>query len=249
MIRKQKDEVQWLEFELLQGIQGLVHGVFLRHGGISAKPFDSLNAGGGTGDEPEDIRENRRRMLSALDLKESLSANQVHGSHVDLEDGLLLEEGCDGILTQEQGLGLMIKHADCQAALFYDPVHRAIGNVHAGWRGSVQNIYAKAIDKMRTAFNSRPEDLLVCISPSLGPDASQFIHYKTELPESFLPYQFKPLYFDFWAISRDQLQACGILPHHIEIASICTFGNPQDFFSYRRDKPATGRHATLIALN
>jgi polyphenol oxidase len=231
MIRKQKGEVQWLEFELLQGIRGLVHAVFLRHGGVSPKPFDSLNAGGGTGDEPKNVAENRRRMLLALNLKEALSVNQVHGCNVELEDGLLHEEGCDGILTQKVGLGLMIKHADCQAALFYDPIHRAIGNVHAGWRGNVQNIYAKMVQKMQSAFGSKPEELLVCVSPSLGPDASQFINYKTELPKSFLPYQFKPLYFDLWKIARDQLQACGILPHHIEIASMCTFSHPQDFFS------------------
>ena len=141
----------------------------------------------------------------------------------------------------------MIKHADCQAAIFYDPVHHAVSCVHAGWRGNVQNIYAHAIAFMAGKFHSQPADILVCISPSLGPHFSEFKNYKTEFPESFWPFQIRPNYFNLWEISRTQLQECGILPHHIEIASICTYANEQDFFSYRRDK-VTGRNATVVAL-
>ncbi len=116
----------------------------------------------------------------------------------------------------------MIRHADCQATIFYDPEHNAIANVHCGWRGNVQNIYRATAFEMRKTFSSKPENILVGISPSLGPEKSEFINYRKEFPESFLPYEIKPTYFDLWAISRMQLEASGILPHHIEVASICT---------------------------
>ena len=142
----------------------------------------------------------------------------------------------------------MIKHADCQAAIFYDPEHRAIANVHCGWRGNVQNIYRETVREMRRHFASRPENILVAISPSLGPEKAEFINFKKELPEAFLPYQVKPTYFDLWAISRMQLESEGILSHHIQIASICTYSHPEDYFSFRRDNRVTGNHGTVAVL-
>ncbi len=249
MIRKNESGVEWLEFELLAECPGLMHAIFLRHGGISPEPFGSLNAGGSTGDDHEKVTENRRRMLNALNISRVVSGKQVHGSDVTwIKQDQMEIAASDAMITDLQNVGLMIKHADCQAAILYDPVHRALGNVHAGWRGNVQNIYRAAIQKMQEAFGTRPEDLLVGVSPSLGPNHSEFKNYKTEFPEEFWTFQVRPEYFDLWAIARHQLEQCGVLPHHIQIASICTYANPQDYYSYRRDK-VTGRHATIAALS
>lgn len=141
-----------------------------------------------------------------------------------------------------------MRHADCQAALLYDPVQKAIGNVHCGWRGSILNIYEEVVMQMNALYGSQPRDILVCISPSLGPMAAEFIHFKKELPESFWKYQVKPTYFDFWEISKRQLLEVGILEKNIEIAGMCTYTNQKDFFSYRRNK-LTGHHGTCIALS
>ncbi len=249
MRRKHKDGIHWLEFELLADIPNLVHGVLLRHGGVSQGPFASLNIGGGTGDNPEHVQENRNLAAQVLAIDRMVSAHQVHSDrvlHVDASNAFEAGEA-DGLMTQIPGLGLMIKHADCQGALFYDPRHHALANVHAGWRGNVKNIYAKAIDKMQEAFGTSPTDLLVCISPSLGPNRAEFKHYREELPEHFWEFQVEPTYFDLWAVARMQLEERGVLPQHIEIASICTHSHPEDYFSYRRDK-VTGRHATIAAL-
>ena len=123
-----------------------------------------------------------------------------------------------------------MKYADCQIALIYDPVNHAAANIHSGWRGSVANIFQEAILGMQQNYGSHPSNLLVCISPSLGPDEAEFIHYRKELPEPFWDYQVRPTYFDFWSITEAQLQAAGILPHHIEIARISTHANSKDFF-------------------
>src|SRR5262249_11397000 len=97
------------------------------------------------------------------------------------------------------------------------------------------------------AFGSRPEDLLVGISPSLGPHSAEFKNYRTEFPQELWGFQVRPEYFDLWALARHQCEECGILPQHIEIAEICTYANPEDYFSYRRDG-VTGRNATVAAL-
>lgn len=248
MIRKSKGATEWLEFEQLSDIAHLSHAVFLRHGGYSNPPF-GLNMGGNTGDDSENIARNRAHIAELFGIPKIISSFQKHGTNiltVPTADPLL-EQNCDGICTQASGIGLLIKHADCQAALFYDPIKRAIANVHCGWRGNVQNIYGKTVDYMQKTFGSRPENLLVCISPSLGPEASEFKNYLEELPQHFYSYQVKPTYFNLWAISQMQLEEAGILPAHIELANICTYTNGEDFFSYRREK-ITGRHGTIICL-
>jgi hypothetical protein len=247
MRRRKKGSVEWLEFELLADIPYLTHGVFLRHGGYSTGPFASLNAGGRI-EVDENIEKNREKIKEILGFSAYMTGKQMHNANVEIVPPVssLVETDCDGLITKEKSLGLLIGHADCQAAIFYDPANHILANVHCGWRGNVKNIYEKTIQKMQT-LGSLPKDILVCISPSLGPNASQFINYKTELPESFLEFQFKPLYFNLWEIARHQLEEAGILRHHIEIASICTFQNEKDCFSYRRNK-ITGHHATVAAL-
>jgi hypothetical protein len=204
---------------------------------------------GGRGeDEAANVEENRRRIFAALGIKKYASCRQIHGSGVAVvsdESSLIAE--CDAMITQKTDLALMILHADCQAAILYDPVRGALGNVHSGWRGNVKNIYAATIQKMAQVFGSKPQDLLVGISPSLGPDNSEFKNYRTEFPREFWEFQVRPEYFDLWAIARYQLEQCGVLSHHIQIAEICTYANPADYFSYRRDK-IIGSHATLARI-
>jgi len=246
MLRKKSGSIEWLEFEQFAGFPGLVHGVFLKAGGESEGPFASLNMGGGSGDNPEVVDRNRAKVRTLLGCPELISGKQCHGREVKVVP-LDEDEECDGLMTRDHNQALMIKHADCQAAIFYDPLNQAIANVHCGWRGNVQNIYAHAIEQMKMKFGSKPENLLVSISPSLGPCCAEFINYKTELPVPFWDYQVKPIYFNLWEISRKQLLERGILLNHIEIAGICTCCNAQDYFSYRREK-VTGRNATIVAL-
>lgn len=225
-------ESHWLTFDLFQGIRGLNHGAFLRFAGDGVGPIDSLDL-------------IARQRFGAHRL---YWAKQCHGtSIIDVTTQSEVGQVADALITAEPGIALLIQHADCQAALFYDPIQHVIAAVHAGWRGSVQNIYAKVIDRLCNSYHCKPENLLVGIGPSLGPKHAEFIHYRTELPPAFWEFQPTPNYFDFWAISDAQLRAAGVLPHHIEIAEICTYANVNDCFSYRRDK-TTRRHGTLISL-
>lgn len=246
MQKKLCEDLEYLVFDHLSECPNVVHGTFLKKGGVSEGSFSSLNFGITQGDSKLHVQENKRRALSALGLNSYTQLLQIHSKKVVLAKDSHLLEG-DGLLTDQKELGLMILHADCQAAIFYDPIRHVLANVHAGWRGSVQNIYAETVALMQARFGSAPQDLLVGISPSLGPTAAEFINYKTELPQAFWPFQIQPTYFDFWKISRWQLEECGVLPHHIEIAEQCTYSQTDDFFSYRRIK-VSGRHATIAAL-
>lgn len=250
MIRKQDGDIAWLEFELLSEFPSLSHGVFLRHGGVCVGPYASLSVGRANDDNVYgEVSENLARIKRILKLKQLVSGHQVHGTSIAVVDGSRdLVPSCDALMTNHAEVGLMIKHADCQAAIFYDPIHHALATVHCGWRGNVQNIYGSTVTAMQDRFSSRPADILVGISPSLGPEHAEFIHFKEELPQEFWAYQVKPTYFDLWAIGKMQLEKGGILPHHIEMASICTYAHEEDFFSFRRDKRVTGNHATVASL-
>jgi YfiH family protein len=246
-----------LTFGALSKVEGLVHGVFTRHGGVSQPPYASLNAAWNIGDSASNVAANLERIKSVLGIDRLVAAPQIHGDVVHVVDGDALESGevrgpvtitlpGDALATDLQGVGLMIKIADCQAVFLVDPVRKVIANVHCGWRGSVNGILPKTVESMQRRFGCDPLDILAAISPSLGPCCAEFRNYRTELPSSFCSYQVKPTYFDFWAISRAQLTEVGLKSEHIEAAERCTVCESDRFFSYRAER-ATGRLAAVIA--
>ena len=228
----------------------LFHGVFNRLGGVSHAPWDSRNVSFGLGDRPEHVRANRERIKKSLGCAHLVSAGQVHGSDVYIVKETPEEDfevnGFDALITNIGGIGLMIQQADCQGVMLFDPRKRAVGIAHAGWRGSVADIVSRTVSAMNFAYATDPVDLIAAISPSLGPCCAEFVNYINELPLSFHGYQVRPNYFDFWAISHDQLCSAGVKSENIHATHICTRCT-QDYFSYRRDKE-TGRFASVIGL-
>jgi hypothetical protein len=158
-----------------------------------------------------------------------------------------LHDGYDAFISNIPGVALMVQQADCQAVLLFDPTQKVVANIHCGWKGSINNIIGKTVATMTNRFEVNPSNLLAGVSPSLGPCCAEFINYKTELPSSFWDYQVKPNYFDFWQISKDQLQEAGVQAGNIQISSICTACN-SDWFSYRREQE-TGRFCSVIGLS
>ena len=249
MQRINKGTIQWLEFELFAPHPELFAAVFLRHGGVSKGHYHSLNAGSGGQDPKQNILANRKLIGNVLGIKEFSICGQPHQDKVALLptlDEAILEE-CDGMMTARTNETLLIKHADCQAAVFFDPKVKALACVHAGWRGQTKNIYHKTVERMKSVFGCNPKDILVAVSPSLGPNHAEFIHYQTEWPKIYWKFQIRPTYFDLWAIGKHQLKEAGILPKNMQFAEICTYSNPEDFYSYRREKP-TGGHATIAYI-
>ncbi len=248
MQRKKVGDLELLTFESLSHFHEINHALFLRAGGTSRGPFNSLNLSDTVGDDLEAVEANRRLALKALSIESWCEMRQVHGARVVEVDGPeRVSPECDALMTNRRGVTLSARHADCQVALFFDPKKQAIAIAHAGWRGSVLNIYKELVMAMQSRYGSRSCDLHVAISPSLGPKAAEFKNYEKELPSPFYAYQVKQFYFDFWAISQMQLLALGISEEKIEIAGVCTYSDPENFFSYRRDR-ITGRHASAITL-
>ncbi|MEJ2672540.1 MAG: polyphenol oxidase family protein [Deltaproteobacteria bacterium] len=243
---------KYYQSPLLTAIPELVHGFFTRQGGVSTGAYDNLNVSSKVGDRRELVAENQRLMQQALGLKRLASAAQTHGrraavitspSQARMED----LPGVDILVTTVIGLGLLIKQADCQAVMFYDPVNRVIAHVHCGWRGQLINILGETVALLQNRFGSRPQDLYAAVGPSLGPCCAEFRHFRQEFPENLLSYQVRPTYFDLWGLSRDQLLAAGLSPERLDLAGLCTRCDPGDFFSYRRNK-VTGRQGAIIAL-
>ena len=237
-----------------EAVTGVVAETFSRHGGRSDGLFAENNIGCNVGDEMEKVLANRRRIKERLRLQYLVSADQVHGDRVvslaDIESDTEVQ-ACDALMTDQEGVGLMIGHADCQAVLLFDPVRMVIGAVHSGWRGSAANIVAKTIAAMEETYGCHPFDLVAGISPSLGPCCAEFVNFRTELPETFLAYQVGENYFDFWRITERQLLDSGVNRHNISCTSICTSCS-EDFFSYRRacreSGGVTGRNGSVIGL-
>lgn len=249
MIQKEKNGIEWLEFEIFQSFPEIIHGTFLRKGGISPLPKNDLNMVIGKIDIEENVLHNIKKAITERELTKYFKPIIVHGDkiiHYKKDMRSLNYEG-DAVISDVKNVAFLTTHADCQVALFYDPKNKVVANVHCGWRGNVCNIYAKTISLFKKDFGSNPKDIFVGITPSLGPDSFEFKDYKILLPKEFWSFTIKPNHFDFWEISQSQLLKAGIQKNHLEIARICNKSDPSKFFSYRGQK-VTGRHGTIIAI-
>jgi YfiH family protein len=250
MIRKQQGDIQWLEFELLADFPELKHAIFLRHGGVSGGSYDSLNLSFTRGDIPQKVESNISKIKKLMAIDRLAAAEQIHKDGI-IEvnhDNFETITQHDALMTNQQQIGLKVSHADCQAAIFYDPIRQAVATVHCGWRGHVCSIYEKVIAAMIKTYGSNPADLHVGISPSLSPQHAEFVNYRNEFPEPFWQFRVSENHFDLWALAAWQLKEAKISSSHIQVAEICTYANDLDCFSYRRGQRTTGAHGTVAVL-
>ncbi len=259
-------ELEAFQFHSMQKFSDQVgHAVFSRKGGVSKKPYDSLNVRFGIGDDYESVKKNRRIICNSLDIdsKKLISANQIHSKNVKIIDRDFADnhepdmetDNVDGLITNEKDVALMVQVADCQAILMFDPIKRVVAAVHVGWKGLKQDISGMTINVMKNKFGVDPMNLMVGIAPSLGPCCAFFSEPEKELPDSFQKLVDKEKRVDLWSYSMEQLQKHGVPKNNIELARVCTqCGNgpsiegPHGFFSFRGDKGITGRFGVLIAL-
>jgi YfiH family protein len=258
MLREEQNGLKLLRFAGLATEPGLSHAVTTRQGGVSQGPYAGLNLGfraGGEGDDPTAVRENLRRVRETLGLKRLVFARQVHGTEIVAVEGLAGTEGeamaeaiaeADGLATDQPGVGLLIKQADCQAVILYAPERRVVANLHVGWRGNVANMPAKGVAFLQERYGVDPAEIKAGVSPSLGPCCAEFVNHASELGPAYLAYQVRPEHFDLWQVSVDQLCAAGVALANIEVSGLCTRCAAM-FYSYRREG-VTGRFGTVAAL-
>ena len=250
----------YYQFEMWAGASAMQHGVFTRHGGVSAAPWASLNVGGTVGDDPEAVSENIRRIFAALDVDHQAACTvwQVHSADVVVAHspvaGRRWLARADGMVTNRPDVPLAMRFADCVPILFHDPVHRAIGIAHAGWRGTVRDVVGATIRAMQRAFDSRPEEIQAAIGPSIGPAHFQVgpevvaaVHECYGNSNALVRYaEDGSAYVDLWETNRLALMRAGV--REIEVAAISTVDHTADFFSHRGEKGKTGRFSAVIAL-
>jgi YfiH family protein len=252
VLLKQKDGLFLVQFPELLALKGVWHGIFMRLGGTSPKPFDTLNVSKGTKDALTHIETNRKRIAGLIPPGKIVAVHQTHGTRILNVAKAPIENKrtslcADAMISQKKALFLMIQVADCQAIFLIDPLQKVVANVHSGWRGSVANILGKTILAMVNQYGCKPEHIVAGVGPSLGPCCAEFVNYQAEIPPKFWSFKDDRDHFDFWAISRDQLKKSGVKNANIHVSQICTHCNPHLFFSYRF-RPQTGRFAAIIGL-
>lgn len=222
-----------------------------RLGGVSRPPFSEANLSWEVGDDEAAVRENRRGLQRALGFSAWAEARQVHGNDVliEPEPAAAGQQPCteaDGLAASRPGLALVVKTADCQPILLAHAGGRHVAALHCGWRGNRGDFPRQGAEAFCMAYDLDPQDLFAVRGPSLGPAASEFIHFDREWGEEFQPY-YDPetRTMDLWRLTRDQLVRAGLRPERIFSLDLCTYTLPELFFSYRRAK-TTGRQAGLI---
>lgn len=181
-----------------------------------------------------------------------VALHQIHSAICLVADGRpgRIGEG-DALVTAVPGALLTVRTADCIPALLADERRHVVAAVHAGWRGTLQDVVGAAIRSMRERFCSRPEDLLTAIGPGIGaccyevgPEvATQF---KELFPErDDLDRRTK---LDLTEANRRRLLAAGVPGARISVAGLCTYCRPEEFHSYRRDRAGAGRMASAIGI-
>jgi YfiH family protein len=252
----QNKGLRYFQFDSLQ----VRHAVLSRQGGVSQKPWNSLNVGGTVGDEIENVRKNRLLSFAALGCAPDsiFDVWQIHGADVVYADSPRTDaeayEKADILLTNKPEVTLFMRFADCVPILMHDPVKQVIGVSHAGWMGTVKDVPGVTISAMCEKYGSRPSDIVACIGPSIGPDhyevgqsvIDQAKHlFGKDAKLVLLPHG-ERIHFDLWKANQFLLERAGV--EHIEVAGICTACHTDDWFSHRAENGKTGRFGVLVSL-
>lgn len=187
---------------------------------------------------------NREKFLQKFSISNEtvVSAKLVHMNTVAVvsrnDVGRCIEQ-TDGLVTNQQGAFLSITVCDCLPIFLFDPMHKAVGLLHAGWRGLDAHIILAGLSKMQKEFGSKPPDMLVGIGP--GIDVCHF-EVKEDVLNKFTDYQHiirvdgQQAFLNLKQVAKQQLMHAGIQEDHIEISPLCTFCEKEMFYSFRRDK-------------
>ncbi len=227
-----------------------------RLGGFSAAPFDSLNLGISTADDPACVRRNRAAFAAAAGVAadDLVVAGQVHGTAIAEVGRGHRGRGAhgpsdvvpetDGLLTRAAGVPLFVSFADCVPVLLVaGRPAQALALVHAGWRGMVAGIVGEAARVLGASGAARA----AVIGPSIGPCCFAVSPDVGERFEEVFPGTWRDGRVDLWETARRQLLAAGFAASDIVTSGLCTC-HDHEFFSHRREYGATGRQAAVAWL-
>ncbi len=245
-------EHQFYHFTALNSFQAVAHVVTTRNSLFSS----DFSLGFHTGKE-EQVSENRNILRQFFKAKTLTIPKQCHGSKVvqitDSNSGQIPID-TDALITNVPGLAIGVLSADCVPILFYDPVHQALGAAHAGWKGTVANIATVTVESMQKAYGSNPDDLMVCIGPSIsqthfevGKEVADCFN-ELGLSACVVEAEGQKPHIDLWMANSLLLQKSGIKEDHIHTAALCTVDHRDQFYSARGEGFSTGRFGAFILL-
>ena len=252
-----------IEAPTLAHLDGIKHRFFTRRGGVSAGLYSSLNCGYGSGDSPDNVRENRRRAADAFSVGETdlLTLHQIHSTDVlTITDQRWTSPGApkaDGLVTDRPGVVLGVLAADCAPVLLADNDANVIGACHAGWKGALGGVVEATIASMEK-LGAKRESIAAAIGPCIGRDSYEV---GPEFPAPFLEQdQANGAFFKVAPRAGHFIfDLAGYLVQRIARAGVAaqatrhdTLSGTEDFFSYRRNTLQGvrdyGRGLSAIAL-
>lgn len=223
--------------------------VTTRNGGFSTGPYASLNLGMRVNDDPVVVERNRARLSRYLP-EAPRWLMQVHGSRVVDAGRLQAPVEADAATSRATNAVCAVMIADCMPVLLADRAGTVVGAAHAGWRGLAAGVLENTVQSMAVA----PADLVAWLGPAIGPAAFEvgadvrdaFIAQDAGAASAFADHKPGKWLADLFTLARRRLHAIGIADVHG--GGLCTFSDPQRFYSHRRDR-VTGRMAALIWLS
>lgn len=265
---QQNIEVPLLHFPLLEQTGIVREGFSTRLGGVSEGIFSTMNLSFTRGDKKEAVEENYHRIAAALGVsyERFVSSDQTHTTNVrrvyeqDAGNGITREReffDVDGLVTDVPGLVLATFYADCVPLYFVDPVQKAIGLSHSGWRGTVNRMGQETIRVMEKEFGTKPENLYCAIGPSICQDCYEVSEDVAKEFEHAFPGHKKELLIEktdgkyqlnLWKANEIVLLDAGIQREKLEITDICTCCNPNLLFSHRASHGKRGNLGAFLCL-
>lgn len=266
---RQVEGVPFLTCEKLEGIPFIKHGFSTRKGGVSEGIFDSMNLSFTRGDKDDAVRENFRRMAIAIGVEEDslVFARQTHTTNVrvvtkeDKGKGItkaLDYDDIDGLITNVPGLCLTTFYADCVPLFVVDPVHKAIGLSHSGWRGTVAKMGQVTLDRMKETFGTKAEDVVVAIGPSICQKCYEVSEdVIIEFQNHFNKKWWDSLYYkkengryqlNLWKANEIIFLESGVKQENIAVTNVCTNCNSELLWSHRATKGERGSLAAFMAI-
>lgn len=262
-------ETPYLEYPLFQKT-GIVKSAFsTRLGGVSEGYYSSLNLSFDRGDDPAKVLENFKRIGASMgvDVEDMVLSKQTHTTNVrvvteeDKGKGVMRDRDytdVDGMITNVPGICLVTSYADCVPLYFVDPVKKAIGLSHSGWRGTVGKIGKNTVQLMQENFGSKPEDLLAAVGPSVCMDCYEVSEDVIgQFKEAFESKYWQELFYkkengkyqlNLWKANELIFLESGILPEHMAITNVCTHCNSKILYSHRTMGNNRGNLCAFLAL-
>ncbi len=239
----------------------LSHAVFTRRGGISQGPYRSLNLSIAVGDDPQVVAKNFEQACQVVNTTpaQTVSCHLIHSADIltiNKANRRRVMGKADGLITADPDIYLAMRFGDCTPLIFFDPVRRAIGVAHAGWRGTMKNAAGATIREMVNQLGCRPQDIIAVIGPAIGPccyevgpEVITTAAKAFDDPDHLFIWRngrTNRAYFDMWTANQQQLAASGV--QQIIQSGLCTACHTDLFFSHRAEKGHTGRFGVIIGL-